>query len=245
MRALRILGLLANSDETSAVLSRLKTRIADEAHAHGFAILGMVPIGPHILLTRTPVRTLDDLRRVRFWVWDRDDVMRLELPTLGVKFEPLPIEAAARAYEENRVDGFITPASVALAFQWSAQARYATDLRLDFISGCLALTERAFDPLPTDVKQAIRAAGAKLTARFTEVSTQIDAQLLGSLFQRQGVQVLPPGPTLRADFFQAAQDARVRLAEQLAPSALLSSILTVLADYRAEHAHDAQTNRNR
>ena len=35
-----------------------------------------------------------------------------------------------RAYDDERIDGFIAVPSAALAFQWSAQARYVTDLRV-------------------------------------------------------------------------------------------------------------------
>jgi len=58
--------------------------------------------------------------------------LRAELSSLGVDGLALPVADAARAYDEHRIDGFISPASVALAFQWSAMTRFVTDLRIDW-----------------------------------------------------------------------------------------------------------------
>jgi TRAP-type C4-dicarboxylate transport system substrate-binding protein len=236
MRALRILGLLTTPAEATTVVTRLINRLAQEFHTHGFVLLGTASVGPHVLFTRRPVRTFDDFKAHKFWVWDKDDVMRLELPLLGVRFEPSSLYEAARAWEQGRVDGFIAPASVALAFQWSALAHYVTELRLDYITACVTVSERTFDALSHDEREALRGAGAKLAARFSDLSTTTDAALLDRLFARQGLQTVPPSITLRSDFHQAAMQARDRLASRITEPALLAQILGILADYRAEHA---------
>lgn len=235
MRTLRVLGVLANATEAGHVLSRIGPRLEEEAHAHGFALIGTVPLGPHILFSRRPVRTFDELRKTTFWVWDRDDVMRIMLTELGVKFVPLPVQEAGRAYEQGRIDGFIAPPSVALGFQWSAQARFVADLRLDWLSACVVVSERSFDSLPNASRQAVRAAAAKLTSRFGDVSVTTDAALLGGLFLKQGVTTIPVSETFRSDFYSAAQAVREKLKNKMVDPLTLAKVLGILADFRAEH----------
>ena len=61
---------------------------------------------------------------------------------------------------EERVDGFIAIPTAALAYQWSAQARYFTPLRVGFLPGCMVMANAALDALPIEQQQALRHAAA-------------------------------------------------------------------------------------
>ena len=145
----------------------------------------------------------------------------------------LPVADADRAYDEHRVDGFIAPASVALAFQWSALARYVTDLRLDYITACVVVADRAFDPLPPAAREVIKSAGSKLAARFSDIGVQQDEMLLNGLFRKQGVTTVPVDPRFATEFFELARATRDRLDPHLVPTGLLARVLAILADFRA------------
>ncbi len=236
MRVMRVVGLLTTEREAAYVAGRLWSIFEAEFHKSGIVGLGTTTLGPHILFSRRPIRSMGDLRKTRFWVWDRDDVLRAELASFGVDMVALPVGDAYRAYDEGRVDGFIAPASVALAFQWSALARYVTDLRLDYITACLIVADRAFDPLPQASRDVIRSAGGKLTQRFADIGVQQDAMLLGGLFSKQGVTTVPVDPRLATEFFELARSTREKLDRNLVPAPLLSRVLGILADFRASQA---------
>ena len=233
MRVMRVVGLLTTPREATFVAGRLWTIFEGEFHKSGMVALGTSTLGAHILFSRTPIRTMDELRKSRLWVWDRDDVLRAELRSFGATLVPMPVADAARAYDDRRIDGFIAPASVALAFQWSAAARYVTDLRLDYITACVMVSDRAFDPLPQSSRDAIKAAAVKLGVRFADVGVQQDAMLLGGLFKKQGVTTVPVDPRFATEFFELARATRERLDPKLVPHPLLSRVLGILADFRA------------
>jgi TRAP-type C4-dicarboxylate transport system substrate-binding protein len=235
LRVLRVLGLASHHQEVAHVLGALHSTMEEELAKGGLAFLVATPLGPHILFSRTPVRSLGDLRHGNFWVWDQDDVMLKELREFGVHVVPLPLDQAAHAYEEGRIDGFLTPASVALGFQWSAQARYVTDLRLDMISACFVIADRAFDTIPVDARKVVRAAAAKVGARIEDLGASQDAQLLGGLFAKQGLQTIPVSQTFSSEFYSLAQTVRERLDEKLVSRPLLQRVLSILADYRASN----------
>ncbi|HUS66374.1 MAG TPA: TRAP transporter substrate-binding protein DctP [Kofleriaceae bacterium] len=235
MRVMRVVGLMRDYAETSFVTSRLLPTFEAEYKKSGFVHLGTTALGPHILFTREPVTQLTDLGRGRYWVWLHDDVLRQEMPLLGVSLAPMELEDGARAYEQGRIDGFLAPPQVALAFQWSAHAKFLAELPIDSLSGCLVIAERAFDPLPDDARQAVRSAGAKLAVRFADLGVKTDAALLGGLFAKQGVKTVKVSETFRAEFFARARNIREQLGDTLVPTPLLNRVLTLLADYRAEH----------
>ena len=236
MRVMRVVGLLTTQREAGYVASRLWSIFEAEFHKNGIVGLGTSTLGPHILFSRTPIRSLDDFRKSRFWVWDRDDVLRYELEKFGANMLALPVADAARAFDEHKIDGFIAPASVALAFQWSAAARYVTDLRLDYITACVILADRAFDPLPLAARDVIRSAGGKLAVRFADLGARQDEMLLNGLFKKQGVTTVPVDPRLSTEFFELARATREKIDPKLVPGPLLSRVLGILADFRASQA---------
>jgi TRAP-type C4-dicarboxylate transport system substrate-binding protein len=233
MRVMRVVGILTTQREATYVASRLWSIFESEMHRNGIVGLGTSTLGPHIIFSRTPIRSVSDLRKVRFWVWDRDDVLRYELEKFGANMMALPVADALRAYDEHQIDGFIAPASVALAFQWSAASRYVTDLRLDYITACVLIADRSFDPLPSSVRDTIRAAGARLAVRFADLGARQDAMLLNGLFQKQGLTTVPVDPILSTEFFELARATREKIDPKLVPAPLLARVLGILADYRA------------
>ena len=133
--------------------------------------------------------------------------------------------------------------TAALAFQWSAQARYVTDLRAGFLRGCMLIDTRTFDSLPVVAQQALRTANAKLIARLEDLGRSMDQALLTNLFEKQGLHTVQVSRAFRAEFFDATRAVRERLGDKLVPAALLQRVLGMLADYRAEHANGASEQR--
>jgi TRAP-type transport system periplasmic protein len=235
MRVLRVLGLFQSRDESAYVSGRLRSTLDEEFRKAGFSNVGEMGVGPDTIFSTTPIRTMDDLRKTRMWVWDLDEVLRIEAEAMGIRPVALPLHGAARGFDEGKLDAYFAVPTAALAFQWAAQMHYATDLRAGFLRGCILLSNRAFDALPVDAQQAVRSAGAKLIARLEDLGRRQDDDLMGGLFERQGLKPVPVTPQFRAEFFEAARKAREKLGDKLVPPALLQRVLGMLADYRAEH----------
>jgi len=235
MRVARIPGLFQTWPETSYVIGKLRPVLEDEAQKNGFHYLGEAIVGPSIVFSRKPVATMRDVQQTRFWIWDIDRMLGAVLPAMGFNVAPSPIREAYGAYENARIDGFITPAVAALTFQWTTVARYYTDLRMGFVVGCLLISNRAFDALPLAEQQAIKLAGAKMKLRIEKVGREQEAQLLHGLFQKQGLQPVAVDNATRVGFFEAAHTARDRAATKLVTTDLISRVLAMLADFRSEH----------
>jgi TRAP-type C4-dicarboxylate transport system substrate-binding protein len=235
MRVLRIVGVFQNRDESSFVSGRLKDLFDGEFLKAGFVNLGELGIGPDVIFSRTPIRTMAELRQTPLWIWDLDDVFKLTLAQMGLHVVPRPVETAYRDFEQRTFDGFVAVPTAALAFQWSAEARYYTDLRPSFLRGCLIMASRAYDQLSVEGQHAVRQASARVIARLEEVGRAQDDALLGGLFNKQGLTPIAASESFRAEFFAASRAMRDRLGDQLVAPSLLQRVLTLLADYRAVH----------
>jgi TRAP-type C4-dicarboxylate transport system substrate-binding protein len=237
LRVMRAIGAFQSQGEQSYVISMLRPIVNQEFARAGFVDVGFASFGTDILFTRTPVRSLDQLRKQRLWIWDSDEVMASMAKAMHLSVVPLPVAAARAAYEDGRIDGFVGLPASALAFQWTAHVRYFSDLRVAALPACMVIASRAFDRLPLELKNDVRSAAAKFSVRLEDVGRSLDEQLIGGLFEKQGLERVPVGDELRVPFLAAARDARRAIAGGLVPSELLDKVQIWLADYRAEHPH--------
>jgi TRAP-type transport system periplasmic protein len=237
MRVMRMVGLFQTRDESAYVAGRLKPLFDEDFRKQGFVNLGDVGIGPDMIFSRAPIHDMDELRRAKLWTWSLDEVFVATWPLLGMRVVPLPIDQAYRAYENHVVDGFVAVPTAALGFQWSTEARYVTDLRMAFLRACILISTRSFDPLPLEARTALLTSSAKGMRQLEELGRSQDEQLLGGLFAKQGLKSVPTTEAFRADFFAQARAAREQIAAagKLVRPDLLQRVLTLLADYRAEH----------
>jgi TRAP-type C4-dicarboxylate transport system substrate-binding protein len=243
MRVLRVLGLFQSREESAYVAGRLRQTLDAEFLKSGFVNLGEVGVGPDVFFSRTPIRSIAELKKARLWVWDLDELFKKELSAIGVPVVPLPLEQSAHAFDENKTDGWIAVPTAALAFQWSAQARYYADMRVGFLRGCTLVSAHTFDSMPVGARQALREASAKLIARLEDLGRSQDEALMSGLFERQGLHRVEIPDGFRAEFYDGARAVRERMGDELVPQELLQRVLGMLADFRAEHPADKNVAR--
>jgi TRAP-type C4-dicarboxylate transport system substrate-binding protein len=234
LRILRIPGLVQDRHQATYLVGRLRATADAQFRKAGYVNLAYTLLGSSVLFTRQPIRTWDELKRLSLWRWDLDEVSIAILRGAGLQIVALPLEKAGAAYDDQRIDGFSALPAAALAFQWSAQARYFTELPMDYLVGCVVVTTHAFDALPHDERQALIGAMGKLALRAQDLEQRMSEALFGSLFEKQGMHRVPPSKLLWAEFFENARDARIRLADKLVDHALLARVLGWLGDYHAE-----------
>jgi TRAP-type C4-dicarboxylate transport system substrate-binding protein len=231
-RVLHLVGLYRGRDEVEYVAARLRGTFAEEFHREGLLLLGEAQLGPTDLFARRPLTTFDELKRASLWVWNADQTQAAVLREMGFQIVSLPLEDAGAAYDQGRHDGFFSIPSATLAFQWSHRTKYLLDLRISYLVSCLMVSERAFDSLTTEQKQIVHAAAGKLHVRLSDVVRHQDDSLLGGLFQRQGLTMVPTNRALSETFFEQAARARAQLGERLIPAALMRRTEELLAEAR-------------
>jgi TRAP-type transport system periplasmic protein len=235
LRAVAMAGQLRDRDEADFVVNRMRSTLDEEMLQSGYVNLSESGMGFSLVFSKTPVRTLGDLQQLHPWLWSHDESLARQLSSLGMHPVPLPIESAGHAYDEGKVDGFIAIPSAALAFQWSTQARYVTELRVGYLVGCMLVSRRSWDTIaPTD-RDLIRTAAAKMRVRMEESIRQMDATLVGGLFAKQGMTTVPVTRELQSSFLQAARTSQ-KLVQQMVPAGMLDRMAGWLAEYRQHRA---------
>jgi TRAP-type C4-dicarboxylate transport system substrate-binding protein len=235
LRVTRLIGLFHTRGETTYVLGLLKPTLDEEFKRAGFENLFETLLGPDLPFTRAPVRNLADLKKSRLWIWDLDEPFAQGVRAFGLNVVPLSLDAAAKAYDGGQTDGFLAIPLAALAFQWSAQVRYVSDLPFGFLTGCLIISHRAFDALPVELQGAVRTAAAKFVARLEDTGAGQDHALLNGLFARQGITNVPLSEQDQREFEKRAKEIRDALGDQIVPAALRTRVDGLLENYRRDN----------
>jgi TRAP-type transport system periplasmic protein len=231
LRVLRLPGIIESRAEGRHVISRLRRVVDEEFTRAGFVNFFVEPFGTEVLFSRAPITSMKDFRSQRMWVWSLAETLLRPLKQMGLNIVAVPLDDAGRAYDQNRLDGFVSVPTAALAYQWSSRVRYFAPLHLALLPGCMVIAQRAFDGLSIASQRAIRAVLAKMAAHFDDIGRTQDDELLGALLEKQGIKRMPVSEAFRAEFRDEARRARAK--ESAVPAALVTQVEQWVAEFRA------------
>jgi TRAP-type C4-dicarboxylate transport system substrate-binding protein len=233
LRVANVPGLFRSGEEALYAIGRLRSVLDEEFRKSGFADLGVGAFGFDIIFSRKPVRSLDDLKKSRTWVWNLNPVWKVIHQELGDAFVESSVESAMETINQQKLDVLIAFPTAALAYQWSTQMQYFTPLNLSFMPACMVVSNATFDALSIERQQMLRTAAAKFFSRFNDVGRAMDEQLTATLFERQGLRKVPVSEAFRAEFHTAAAKARNKLGD-LATRELIGKILAWIDEFHAQ-----------
>jgi TRAP-type C4-dicarboxylate transport system substrate-binding protein len=99
----------------------------------------------------------------------------------------------------------------------------------------MVVTQRLWDALDVDERAAITASLARFLARLEDLGRHQDAELLGGLFERQGLKRVTISPAFATEFRAMTKVARDAVRGKILPGELMDRVKTWVSDYRAEH----------
>jgi TRAP-type C4-dicarboxylate transport system substrate-binding protein len=235
LRAARVAGLFDTRAEFLYVMSRMKPTLDEEFRKSGFTNLGEAVFGIDVLFSRQPIRSMDELVASKLWTWNLDPVWQTMASEMGMKTMVTTIDEHSAAWRRKAYDSFFCVPSAALAYQWTTEASYVSDLGATALPACLVVSNPAIDPLPLELKQVLITSSAKFMHRFSEISEHLDESLMSGLLEKQGVTKVTVSPDFRKQFNSAASAAIHKLGAALMSPALLEKYEKIIAEYRAGH----------
>src|SRR5262249_35470386 len=131
----RVLELARTYEELDALRAALSETLKKKFEEHGYVLGGWGDVGPVMLFSNRPVRTMDDIRATRLWVWSDDPMSRKLFEAMQVHGVPLGVPDVLPSLSTGAIDAFFASPLAALALQWSTHAKYVTSLVLSQASG--------------------------------------------------------------------------------------------------------------
>lgn len=187
--------LAANYDEAKKLWAAQKPIVAKLMDKQGLMPLFSVPWPPQGLYTKKEIKTVDDLKGLKFRTYNAT----LEKFANLAGAAPTQIEAPdiAQAFSTGRVEAMITsPSTGANSKAWDYVSHF-TDIQAWLPKNIVVVNKRAFRKLDKSEQDAVLAAAAKAETRGWEMSMAETATKM-KILKDNGMTIVEPSAELMA-----------------------------------------------
>jgi TRAP-type C4-dicarboxylate transport system substrate-binding protein len=236
-RVLELPFLFRNTDEIDFVRGQFMAQFSKGFEDNGYELLGWMEVGFVHIFSKKPLRSLDEMKSHRVWLWQGDPMGEAFFKASGISPVPLSIVDVYTSLSTGLIDTVYAPPLGAIALQWFTKTPYVSTVPLTDGIGGLIVSKRFYDSLPTDLQSLLsetgQAAGEKLIA-----ATRVDNQKSLVTLKERGLEFVEPGEGMSD---AVLLDLRDRAAAELVksdyiPAAVFDKTRQLLEQYRANRA---------
>ena len=195
------LPMIFNSeDEAAYVRERMDETLANGLEAAGFVNFGFAAGGFAIVMSNTPVRSIDDLKGKRVWVPEGDQISYASMEAMSLSPVTLPLTDVLTGLQTGLIDIVAISPIGALVLQWHTKVKYMTELPLAYTLGFMAIQKKAFDKLSEEDQAIVREVMERTYQKFDEVNL-VDNRAARDALLNAGIETVE---------FDAAEVQRIR-----------------------------------
>lgn len=220
--------------ELYQVLDRMRPTLEARLAAKGFVLLNWGHGGWVHFFTRTPVYTVDELKKLKIFCWAGDDQAVQMWKENG--FQPVALAATdiLPALQTGMIDALPSPPLAANLLQWFRQAPNMADIGLGPLAGGLVITKQAWAKLSEADRTAIRAACARAEKRLEREIPNQDSTAVAEM-KKRGLNVVHITPANAVKWRGAAESFAASLRAKTVPQDILDLATRERDAYRRTH----------
>jgi len=200
----RALELARTYDELDKLRASLGPDIKKAFEQKGYILGSWGDVGPVHLFSSKPVKTLDDMRSLKLWLWSDDPVSKQLFAALALHGVPMGVPEVLPGLSTGQIDSFFGSPLSTLALQWGGHVKYMSSLTLSEATGATVIAKAAWDKLsPADQKVLEEEANA-MQAQVMKQVREDNARSLDAMKQK-GLTVVDISPELEQELSRVAE----------------------------------------
>ena len=227
--------LFNNYKEMDYVRARLDKRVKQGLENGGFVTFGFSEGGFAYIMSKKPIKTIEDFRQRKVWVPEGDLITQAVFKNIGVSPIPLPIADVYTGLQTGLIDTIGASPIGAIVLQWHTQVKYVTDTPLMYLYGVLAIDRRAFNRIKPADQKIVREIMGQVFAKLNK-QNRIDNESAKQALIMQGLKFIPMD---KAEFIRLkakVAETRLELGKKgMYTQSMYSSLIGHLAKYRGNH----------
>ena len=230
------LPMMFDSEEEAAyVRSRLDDTLSEGLEKAGFVNFGFAAGGFAVLMSNTPIDSLDDLKGKKVWIPEGDDVSRRAMEALSLSPVTLPLTDVLTGLQTGLIDIVAMSPIGALVLQWHTKVKYITELPLVYTLGFMAVDKRAFGKLSADDQVIVREVMGRTYENFDKMNL-VDNRGARDALLNTGIESVQ----VAQEEFDKVRAALMNLNTDMADQghvdkALFEEMLGYISEYRSSH----------
>ncbi len=233
-RVMELPFLFRDSDEIDYVRHQFMTQFRKGFADNGYELLGWMEVGFVHIFSKKPLRSLDEMKSHRVWLWQGDPMGEAFFKASGISPVPLSIVDVYTSLSTGLIDTVYAPPLGAIALQWFTKTPYVSTVPLTDGIGGLIVSKRFYDGLPADL-QALLSETGQATGEKLIAATRVDNQKSLLTLKERGLEFVEPGEGMSET---ELLDLRDRAAAELVksdyiPASVFDKTRQLLEQYRS------------
>ncbi len=195
-------------DELDYVTAQLTPLIRKRVEAKGFMLLNWGHGGWAQVFTKTPVRTVDDLKKIKLYTSAGNDRMVQWFKANGFEPRAMAMTDIMTGLTTGMIEGLPTPPLAALLFQWYRQTPYMLDLGLAPIVGANVITRKTWNAIAEGDRARLQTAADGVQQHLQADVPKQDAAAVAEMTKRGLTVTKATGPEWHAQLDNLAKTMR-------------------------------------
>lgn len=223
-----------SQDELEFVVEKLDPLLRQRLQDKGFVLLNWAYVGWGRFYSKKPIRTPDDLRAQKLFLWGGDERSTRIYRSHGL--EPVGVASTdiTLALQTGMIECIATTPLVALTFQWFRLVPYQLDQPMAPVVGATIMVQKVWDALSEHDHAAVLRASARAQQRYAEELPVQDARAIAAMEER-GLVRTTVAPESRAEWQKLAEDMAREYRGTLIPADVFDAALHARGEFRAQH----------
>ena len=219
-------------EELYFVLAELRPALEVRLAAKGYVLLHWGHGGWIHLFSRQPIRTLDDLKKQKLFVWAGDDSAVQAWKKNG--FQPVALAATdiMLGFQTKMIDVVPTTPIAALTLQWYRQTPNMMSLGLAPLVGGVVVTKGAWEKLAAGDRELLMAA-ARATEKELEVEVPKQDRSAIDEMRHRGLAVIDVNAEQEKGWHDEAKRFALAARDGRVPTEILEATEAAIAKFRA------------
>ena len=229
----RALEAARTYEELDHARDRLGDLLKKKFDERGFILMGWGDVGPVHIFSQRPIRSLEDLRLTKLWMWSDDPITKSLFDALGLRGVPMGVPEVLPSLATGSIDAFMGSPLSTVALQWGSHARYVTSAVVGMATGATVMTKKAWAEM-TPADQAILVEEGK--AMQTDVLKQVRDDNTRALEQlkKNGLEVVATPVAMQRDVARRAMTVADKAGAQFSKEFQVE-VQKLLEEYRKAH----------
>jgi TRAP-type C4-dicarboxylate transport system substrate-binding protein len=192
-----------NLQEVDAVRHVMDPQLIDGLRQAGFVSFGFSEGGFAYLLSNKPVKSDSDMRGLKVWVPEGDEINTRMFKSMDISPIPLPLSDVLTGLQTGLIDTVAGSPLGAIALQWHTRVNYLTQVPLAYLFATLVIHEKAMSHLQDKDRQQVKSILRETFERLDRDNRTDNQEALAALRQ-QGIEFVQPSLEQRLAWEQHA-----------------------------------------
>jgi TRAP-type C4-dicarboxylate transport system substrate-binding protein len=176
-----------SQQKASSALEKLSPQFSQLLKSKGFVNLGFYEIGMVYLVSTKKVSNMSELKGVKIWSWEGDDLVKAMIESLELVSVPLALPDVLSSLSTGIINAAYAPPLAILALQWHTKVKYLVDFPTAFSIGALVVSDKVWGKIKPEHQQIITTVAQKYVKEANQKSISENEQARAQL-KKSGIE---------------------------------------------------------